>query len=249
MKGKAGFHKHKWSYTLKYEPERLGKQGFKPPMKSEVITINVGKLDGQVKNLLDNKLAEKTKKAIKIDLNRLGYNKLLGKGKVTHPLIIQLESCSESAVEKIEKAGGKILNLVASHGDQQKEAISMDKLLKLLESLSPDKHKELKGKEGLTEDEVLLAIQEAYNVEHDITPETVKRAIDELMGSPIEADYSTVPLEEQEAEEVFESLEALDAEVAKLEGRMHRAAEKLEFEEAAQLRDRIRYLRERAVLA
>jgi excinuclease ABC subunit B len=93
------------------------------------------------------------------------------------------------------------------------------------------------------------AIQEAYNVEHGITPESVRRAIDDLLGSPIEADYSTVPLEEQEAEEVFESLEALDAEVARLEERMHRAAERLEFEEAAQLRDRIRYLREKAVLA
>jgi len=85
-------------------------------------------------------------------------------------------------------------------------------------------------------------IQAAYNVEHGITP-------DELMGSPIEADYSTVPLEKQEAEEIFESLEALDAEVARLEDRMHRAAEKLDFEEAAQLRDRIRYLREKAVLS
>ena len=92
-------------------------------------------------------------------------------------------------------------------------------------------------------------IQEAYNVEHGITPESVKRAIDELMGSPIEADYSTVPLEKQEAEEIFESLEALDAEVGRLEERMHRAAETLDFEEAAQLRDRIRYLREKAVLA
>jgi len=92
-------------------------------------------------------------------------------------------------------------------------------------------------------------IQEAYNLEHGITPESVKRAIDELMGSPIEADYSTVPLEKQEAEEIFESLEALDAEVARLEEGMHRAAEKLEFEEAARLRDRIRYLREKAVLA
>jgi len=92
-------------------------------------------------------------------------------------------------------------------------------------------------------------IQAAYNVEHGITPESVKRAIDELMGSPIEADYSTVPIEKQEAEEIFESLEALDAEVARLEDRMHRAAEKLDFEEAAQLRDRIRYLREKAVLS
>ena len=92
-------------------------------------------------------------------------------------------------------------------------------------------------------------IQAAYNEKHGITPESVKRAIDELMGSPIEADYSTVPLDPPEAEEIFESLEALDAEVARLEERMLRAAENLDFEEAAQLRDRIRYLREKAVLA
>jgi len=92
-------------------------------------------------------------------------------------------------------------------------------------------------------------IQEAYNAAHGITPETVRRALDELLGTPIAADYSTVPLEEEEAEEVFEDLEALEAEVAQLEAEMRRAAERLDFETAAELRDRIRYLRERAVLA
>jgi len=42
-------------------------------------------------------------------LKGLGYDKLLGKGQVTHPLIVQVESCSKSAAEKIEKVGGKIL--------------------------------------------------------------------------------------------------------------------------------------------
>ena len=92
-------------------------------------------------------------------------------------------------------------------------------------------------------------IQRAYNEEHGITPETVRKAIDELMGSPIEADYSTVALEEEEAEELFEDLDALEAEVIRLEGLMRRAADRLDFEEAAQHRDRIRYLREKAVLS
>jgi excinuclease ABC subunit B len=92
-------------------------------------------------------------------------------------------------------------------------------------------------------------VQEAYNAEHGITPETVRRAIDALMGTPIEADYSTVPIREDDAEEIFEDLAALDGEVARLEEAMHRAAERLDFEEAAQYRDRIRYLREKAVLA
>ena len=93
------------------------------------------------------------------------------------------------------------------------------------------------------------AIQRAYNEEHQITPETVRRAMDELMGSPIAADYSTVPLAGERDEEVFEDAAALEREVGRLEREMHEAAERLEFEIAAARRDRIRYLRERAVLA
>jgi excinuclease ABC subunit B len=92
------------------------------------------------------------------------------------------------------------------------------------------------------------AIQAEYNREHGITPETVRRAIDELMGTPIAADYSTVPFEREEGEEVFDDLETLEAEVRRLEREMLAAAERLEFEEAADKRDRIRYLRERAVV-
>jgi excinuclease ABC subunit B len=91
--------------------------------------------------------------------------------------------------------------------------------------------------------------QRAYNEARGITPETVRRALDDLLGTPIAADYSTVPLEAQEAEEVFEDLEVLEAEIARLESAMRRAAERLEFEEAAALRDRIKYLREKAILA
>ena len=107
--GKVGFHKHKWTYTVKYDPDRFGKHGFKRPIRKEVSAINVGKLDEQIESLLDSKQAEKTKEGVKVYLNRLGFEKLLGKGKVTHPLIIQVDSCSKSAAEKIEEAGGKIL--------------------------------------------------------------------------------------------------------------------------------------------
>lgn len=107
--GKAGLRKHKWTHTIKYAPERLRKHGFKPPKRKEVCAINVGKLDEQIISILDNKQAKKTKNGIRVYLNRLGYDKLLGKGQVTHPLIVRVESYSKSAAEKIEKAGGKIL--------------------------------------------------------------------------------------------------------------------------------------------
>jgi large subunit ribosomal protein L15 len=54
-------------------------------------------------------MAKKTKEGIKINLNNLGYDKLLGEGKVTNPLIIQVKSYSKSALKKIEKAEGKIV--------------------------------------------------------------------------------------------------------------------------------------------
>ncbi|HXV76932.1 MAG TPA: excinuclease ABC subunit UvrB, partial [Candidatus Polarisedimenticolaceae bacterium] len=64
-------------------------------------------------------------------------------------------------------------------------------------------------------------IQQAYNERHGITPETVRRAMDELIGTPIAADYSTVPLDEPQDEPVFENLDKLDEEIGRLEKKMH----------------------------
>ncbi len=66
-------------------------------------------LDEQIDKLLASKQAEKTREGVKVHLTSLGYDKLLGKGKVTHPLIIQADSCSNSAAKKIEEAGGEIV--------------------------------------------------------------------------------------------------------------------------------------------
>jgi large subunit ribosomal protein L15 len=103
---KAGRHKHGWSYVIKYEPEYFGKKGFTSPrsLKREVKVINVGELE---------EIAEKYGKIeegkILVDLESLGYTKLLGSGKLTKPLIVKVPSCSKSAAEKIEEAGGKVL--------------------------------------------------------------------------------------------------------------------------------------------
>ncbi len=102
---------------------------------------------------------------------------------------------------------------------------------------------------ALDETQRRRAVQEAYNREHDITPETIQRAIDDLMVTPIAADYSTVPLEsDPQEDELIGDIAALEAEVSRLEGEMLEAAERLDFEVAAERRDRIRYLRRKAVL-
>lgn len=104
---KAGRHKHGWSYVLRYEPEYFGKKGFAPPksLRRKVKMINVRELDEAVEKL---KGTEKEGK-IFIDLEGLGYTKLLGAGKVAKPLVVKVPSCSKSAAEKIKEAGGEVL--------------------------------------------------------------------------------------------------------------------------------------------
>jgi excinuclease ABC subunit B len=92
-------------------------------------------------------------------------------------------------------------------------------------------------------------LQGDYNSQHGITPETIVKAIDEVFGSVYEADYLKVPIEVREGEEVGKRPEQIEAEIAELQARMNSAAEALRFEEAAALRDRIRYLKKVLVMA
>jgi excinuclease ABC subunit B len=82
-------------------------------------------------------------------------------------------------------------------------------------------------------------VQAAYNEEHGITPQTVRKSISSLRDSIWEGDYVTVPdpklAEDIPLHEIASLLEALRAE-------MREAAKALEFERAAELRDRIRDL-------
>jgi len=105
--GKAGFHKHKWTYVIKYEPDYFGKRGFTSPknVRRKVNVINLGVVDEMAEKLSERK--EKGK--FFIDLESLGYTKLLGTGNVTKPLIVKVSSCSNSAAQKIKEAGGQIL--------------------------------------------------------------------------------------------------------------------------------------------
>ena len=83
--------------------------------------------------------------------------------------------------------------------------------------------------------------QEAYNREHDITPTSIIKAIDDVLSSVYERDYVTVPVV-REAEEEFATQAELDAHLRSLEADMRAAAANLEFERAAALRDKIRAL-------
>ncbi len=87
------------------------------------------------------------------------------------------------------------------------------------------------------------AIQDAYNVEHGITPQSVVRQLDDVMSSVYERDYMTAPMLVRDGAEVFRTQAELDAHLAGLQAKMKAAAANLDFEKAAALRDDLKRLR------
>ena len=108
---KAGRHKHGWTYVIKYEPEYFRKKGFTSlkERSRKINVINVGELDELADKLSVGGRLERKGEKIFLDLEKLGYDKLLGMGKITKPMLVKVASHSEAAAKKIEEAAGQIL--------------------------------------------------------------------------------------------------------------------------------------------
>jgi len=91
------------------------------------------------------------------------------------------------------------------------------------------------------------AKQVAYNKENNITPQSIIKGVDMELAHIVEADYVTVPLDTvglDAAVSNVKSEQQLAELLGQLESQMREAAKKFEFEKAAQLRDRIRSLKQ-----
>jgi excinuclease ABC subunit B len=90
--------------------------------------------------------------------------------------------------------------------------------------------------------------QLAYNKENNITPESIVKSVDMELARIVEADYVTVPIDDVALDAAASNVKN-EAQLAQLlqqlETQMREAAKKFEFEKAAQLRDRIRSLKQR----
>jgi large subunit ribosomal protein L15 len=98
-RGYSGSKKHRKSWILKNEPEHLGKKGFVSKTREEFRTVNLRDLE---------KLAGDKKEIV---LKDLGYDKVLGSGKLSKALIVKAMAFSKRAKERIEKAGGKAIEI------------------------------------------------------------------------------------------------------------------------------------------
>jgi excinuclease ABC subunit B len=88
-------------------------------------------------------------------------------------------------------------------------------------------------------------LQHAYNLDHGITPATIKSTIKDIMATVYEKDYVEPVLKAAEPEIDFVNLDDLRRKIAVYEKDMYRAADELNFEEAARLRDLVRAMKER----
>lgn len=107
---RAGRHKHLWSWVLRYEPDYFGYKGFTSPKqlrRKSIKCINVKELE-EIALKMAAQVGEKEK--IIIDLEAMGYSKLLGEGKITMPVIVKVPSYTEEALRKVREAGGEIIS-------------------------------------------------------------------------------------------------------------------------------------------
>jgi excinuclease ABC subunit B len=96
---------------------------------------------------------------------------------------------------------------------------------------------------ALNETDRRRALQQSYNEEHGITPQSIVKQIDDVIGSVYERDYMTPALAVSEGGKVFRTQSELDEHISSLQTKMRAAAANLDFEKAATLRDDIKRLR------
>ncbi|MEC7136024.1 MAG: uL15m family ribosomal protein [Candidatus Thermoplasmatota archaeon] len=110
-RGNAGCHK-----TKRIMYERVGRiwgaHGFKRPQTVVMANnaINLKVIEESAAEWVDQGNASKKGKVVSIDLKKMGYDKLLGTGVPSQAYKITISAASAKAVEKVEAAGGEVIN-------------------------------------------------------------------------------------------------------------------------------------------
>ncbi len=100
----------------------FGKHGFKKKQPRVIKAVNLGWIQAKLPGLhAAGKVNEKAG-LVEVDLSKLGYNKVLGGGRLTQKVAITTEYASASVKGKVEKAGGKLTVLHAAEAPDEKTA-------------------------------------------------------------------------------------------------------------------------------
>ncbi|MEM0016978.1 MAG: uL15m family ribosomal protein [Candidatus Korarchaeum sp.] len=112
--GMAGTKKHLWTWVTAHEPDYFGRgrRGFKRPraVTREVRSINLSEVDEMLPELISSGIARELEDGrLELDLSELGYDKLLGRGGISRPVVIKVSSASRHAISKLESIGGSVI--------------------------------------------------------------------------------------------------------------------------------------------
>lgn len=92
-----------WKNTLYF-----GKHGFKLKNAVEVNAVNLQYLENHIDTMVKEDLAASTAGIYTVDLKKLGFDKLLSKGRISKKINITVDAATDSAVAKVEQAGGSV---------------------------------------------------------------------------------------------------------------------------------------------
>lgn len=113
-RGMAGTGKRADTKKPSYWKERyFGKQGFvsKTP-KVKINPINISFIEQHIYKFLSKDLIKKEDSFYSLELEKLGFNKLLGDGRVSMKFRIKTPYASKTAIEKVKQAGGEVIGLI-----------------------------------------------------------------------------------------------------------------------------------------
>jgi len=98
----------------------FGKHGFISIQRKNIVGKNIGDIERNLEKLLAKKLVSKESDHYLIDSKKIGFNKLLGKGKIKIKFKVDVPYASKKAIEAVKNAGG-VVSCEKKESEQKKE--------------------------------------------------------------------------------------------------------------------------------
>ncbi|MBI2507586.1 50S ribosomal protein L15 [Candidatus Woesearchaeota archaeon] len=108
--GKRAHHKKQLIFKL-FGKDYFGKKGFHSIRREKIKAVNISFIEDNLEKFLQNKTATEKNSIVEINLEKIGYNKVLSSGSPSRKYKISTKYFSKKAKEKIESAGGEVVSV------------------------------------------------------------------------------------------------------------------------------------------